>query len=103
MVTKETIKNSLEARWLMKIILSFCAAYVMCMLIIVLGKSEFDTNGFLFFSVFISLVFRWFNRTTKLICRLPQGLFYAFYLGLFACHFVSCISVYGFISIPGAL
>ena len=57
MVTKETIKNSLEARWLMKIILSFCAAYVMCMLIIVLGRSEFDTNGFLFFSVFISLLF----------------------------------------------
>lgn len=57
MVTKEKIKNSLEARWLMKIILSFCASYVVCILLVVFGRSEFKTNGFLFFVIFISLLF----------------------------------------------
>jgi len=57
MVTKETVKKSLEARWLMKNIFSFSAVYVICILIIVFHRSEFKTNGFWFFVVFISLLF----------------------------------------------
>ncbi len=57
MVTRETVKESLESRWLMKNILSFCAAYVICILLVVLGGSEFKTNGFWFFMIFISLLF----------------------------------------------
>ena len=57
MVTKETIKSSLEARWLMRIIVSLSAVYVILMLALVVFRTEFRTNGFLFFVVFMSLLF----------------------------------------------
>ena len=57
MVTKETVKKSLEARWLMRSIAGLSVAYVIIMLAVVVFRTEFKTNGFLFFVVFMSLLF----------------------------------------------
>lgn len=57
MVTKETVKNSLEARWLMKIIVSTGVCYLLCFIPFFIYRTEVKPQMILFFGIFVSVLF----------------------------------------------